>query len=292
MANIPLHISALIRRDKFIDYRDAIWGESYQWSWERATTEIEYIVIHHTVTMHEATPDDIALLHKARGWVGVGYHFIIDKAGIVYYVGDVGTARANVKNMNEKVIGIALIGDFTKHLPSDEQIQSAHELCQFFIDNSTVWPNIKGWDGVKGHKELQATKCPGNDWKDTVSALFNRIQGNIPYYPVEKPAGEVTVPKPDDLTLADQLLSQVTDLQHKLKGKELQNDGLRAINENLENRVKRNYSLFKAALAKLRTWEEMSGLDLIIRGVGRLASPPVHKHIDKAVTDFMENNHD
>lgn len=201
MANTPLHIPKLIERGKWHDYREKIWGDSFNWSWNRKPSEVKYLVIHHTVTSHDATPDDIALLHKARGWAGVGYHFIIDKAGVVHYVGDVGTARANVLDMNEKVIGISLIGDFTKHLPSDEQILSAHDLCAWFLEQKAVWPNFKSWEeNVVGHKELQATQCPGNDWRETASSLYNRIKGRIPYTPQPTPGPTPTptpIPTPD-----------------------------------------------------------------------------------------------
>lgn len=200
MADTPLHIPALANRGKFRDYRKGIWGDSFNWSWNRQPNEVKYLVIHHTVTKHEATPDDIALLHKARGWAGIGYHFVITKDGMVHYCGDVGTARANVANLNEKVIGITLVGDFTKHLPSDDQIISAHDLCQFFLDQKAVWGNLQGWtESVVGHKELQATACPGNDWKETASSLFNRIRGRIPYTPAPtpEPTPEPPAPTPD-----------------------------------------------------------------------------------------------
>lgn len=196
MSDTPLYIPKLIERKKFTDYRQPIWGDSFNWHWERTTKEIRYLVIHHSVTKHEATPDDIALLHKARGWGGIGYHFVITKDGHVYYVGDVGTARANVGGLNEKVIGILLVGDFTRHLPSDEQILSAHDLCKFFLDQTPVWPNLTTWEEVMvGHKELNATACPGADWKETASSLFNRIRGRIPYTP-QPPTPEPTDPKP------------------------------------------------------------------------------------------------
>jgi len=161
MSDTPLFIPDL--KDRFVDYRKDIWGDSFNWSWNRKTTEIKYLVIHHSASIHEGTPDDIALFHKARGWGGVGYHFIITKDGKVWYVGDIGTARANVANMNEKVIGICLIGDFTEYLPSDEQIESTHLLCKFLLEQPQ-WPNIKDWDDVVGHKELDATACPGDSW--------------------------------------------------------------------------------------------------------------------------------
>lgn len=181
MANTELQIPSL--GDKFIDYRQPIWGNSFTWSWERPFSQVQYIVFHHSVTDHDATPDDIALIHKARGWAGVGYHFIITKDGRVWYVGDISTARAHVKDMNEKVIGICMIGDFTKHLPSDAQINSGHLLASFLLKH---FSQLKGWaESVKGHKDLQATACPGTSWNGELGGMKDRLEKNIPYTPPE-----------------------------------------------------------------------------------------------------------
>lgn len=179
MSDTPLSIPEL--GDSFVDYRQPIWGNSYTWSWERPVTQVQYLVVHHTVTSSDATPDDVALLHKARGWGGIGYHFLVTKDGKVWYVGDVGTARAHVANMNEKVIGISLIGDFTKELPSDAQITSTHKLCKYLIETATI-PNITSWENVVGHKELSATACPGSSWDKSISGdMWWRIKSNTVY---------------------------------------------------------------------------------------------------------------
>jgi len=182
MARTDLTINDL--DDKFIDYREQIWGDSFGWMWERRADQIKYLVIHHSVTAHEASPDDIAKLHKNRGWGGIGYHFVVTKDGKAWYVGDVSTARANVADMNEKVIGICLVGDFTKHLPSDEQIVSAHKLCKFFIEQPQ-WPLLNDWkENVVGHKELSKTACPGTSWdKSQESDMWWRIKSGTPYTP-------------------------------------------------------------------------------------------------------------
>ena len=195
---------------KFIDYRMPIWGNSYTWSWVRPYAQAQYLVIHHTVTKHEATPDDIALLHKARGWGGIGYHFVITKDGTIYYVGDLSTARANVANMNEKVIGITLVGDFTKHLPSDTQIMSAHTLCDFLIHNCPALTNITSWDNLVGHKDLQATACPGTSWPNDMK---NRVVNNLPYTPQD------TKPEKDYQTLYNQLKEEFNQYQEKNEDK-------------------------------------------------------------------------
>ena len=201
MSNISLNPPDLIKRGKWIDYRDPIWGDSYNWSWNRSTNDVKQVVFHHSVTKHEATPDDIALLHMARGWGGIGYHFVITKDGTVYYVGDIGTARANVLNQNEKVIGVNMVGDFTKHLPSDEQIISAHELAKHLLFDLDSYPHLKDWGQLVGHKDLQATQCPGSSWPDD---MRQRIIDKRPYTPdVSDPA---TPPddEPDYRTLYNQ----------------------------------------------------------------------------------------
>jgi hypothetical protein len=182
MARTDLSVSEL--GDKFVDYREQIYGDSFRWMWERRTDEVRYLVIHHSVTSHEASPDEIALIHKNKGWGGIGYHFVVTKDGKVWYVGDVGTARANVANMNEKVIGICLVGDFTKYLPSDEQIVSTHKLCQFFLDQPQ-WPNLNDWKrDVVGHKDLGATACPGTSWdKSQDGDMWWRVKTGTPYTP-------------------------------------------------------------------------------------------------------------
>lgn len=181
MGNTTIYIPELANR--FIDYRQEIWGNSFTWAWERPITQVKYAAIHHTVTSKDATPEDIAALHKARGWLGIGYHFVIPGSGNVFYVGDLSTARANVANMNEQVLGIALCGDFTKELPNDIQIDSAHKLVKWMIEVASI-PNINGWEDMVGHQDLQATACPGSVWKGVPDSLYERIKNNIPYTPV------------------------------------------------------------------------------------------------------------
>lgn len=185
MANTPLSPQKLIEMGKWHDYRQGIWGDSFNWSWVRPWSQLEGILIHHSVTKHEATPDDIALLHKARGWAGIGYHFVITKDGVVHYVGDISTARAHVLNKNEKFLGIVMVGDFTKHLPSDEQIISAHELCKFFFFQTPSLPTLTGWHQLGGHKDQQPTACPGSSWGG--GDMRDRIINRIPYTPAPQP---------------------------------------------------------------------------------------------------------
>jgi len=191
MADTPLYIPILEESKKFTDYRKGIWGYSYNWSWVRKWTSIKYVVIHHSVTNPTANSKDdvdyIARIHKNNGWGGIGYHFVITKDGMVWYVGDISTARANVANKNEMVIGICLVGDFTKYNPSDEQIVSAHDLSKFLINDVLALTNLKDWGSMVGHKDLQATQCPGTYWKGVSDSIYERIKNRIPYTPQPQP---------------------------------------------------------------------------------------------------------
>lgn len=155
--------------NKFFDLRDSLLGDAYNFSWERPLSQVKYLAIHHSASDDTQSPEDIANFHIERnGWGGIGYHFLIDKEGQVFYVGDISTARANVANMNEQVVGIGLIGNFTKgQVPTSNQLDSARKLCEFFITDFPNLPNVKSWEVVLGHKELpnQKTICPGDTWK-------------------------------------------------------------------------------------------------------------------------------
>lgn len=166
MARINLTIPPL--GNNFVDLRDSIPGDAFNWSWVRTLNQVNFLAIHHSAAPDTQTPDEIANFHiNSNGWGGIGYHFVISKDGVVFYVGDISTARANVANMNEQVIGICLVGNFTSgRVPSDEQIDSTHELCDFFINNYPDLSNVNSWDALRGHKELpgQSTTCPGDNW--------------------------------------------------------------------------------------------------------------------------------
>lgn len=166
MSKIDLNIPSL--GNKFVDLRDPIPGDSYNWSWVRPLNQVSYLAIHHTAGPATQSPTEIANYHiNNNGWGGIGYHFLIAKDGTVFYVGDISTARANVANLNEQVLGICLIGNFTEgRVPTNEQLDSAHKLCEFFINNYPDLLNVTSWDKVRGHKELpgQSTTCPGDNW--------------------------------------------------------------------------------------------------------------------------------
>jgi len=202
MPNTPLNID--LGGYKYQDLRDPIWGDSYNWSFTRRLDQVIKLAIHHTVTNHNASPNDIALLHKNRGWGGIGYHFTVGYDGTVSYVGDIATGRANIGGNNEKIIGIVLIGDFTKELPSFQQMEATKRLCEWFMKKYPALKNIDGWEDVMGHKDAanilkwvgaEPTQCPASNWNGDGGLLDRLKRGQFGGYPND-PQTPAPTPEP------------------------------------------------------------------------------------------------
>ena len=77
-------------------------------------SETKYIVIHCTATkasaMDSVTAADVDRWHKARGWRGIGYHFVIEADGNISPGRAINERGAHVRGYNDVSIGVALVG--------------------------------------------------------------------------------------------------------------------------------------------------------------------------------------
>lgn len=193
--------------NKFVDYRDEIPGDSYNWGPAINANNVEFFTFHHSVTPQTAKTDGnwkaecdkIANLHLAKGWGGVAYRFIICSDGTVAYVGDLSHGGSAVGGKNDIMFSTCFIGDFTKELPTAVQVHSAHLLAKFFLDNLPQYPKLDSWDDIKGHKEFNPTSCPSSSWKTAGDNLYTRIKDDkFQGYPDPQPPTPVVPPTPVD----------------------------------------------------------------------------------------------
>lgn len=116
---------------------------------------LEYIVIHHTANTAKETIEQIHNFHiNNNGWAGIGYHFYIRKDGTIYKGRDEKYAGAHCENYNSVSLGICLEGNFEIEKPTEKQIQSVTDLVKYLRKK---YGNFK----LVGHKDLNATACPG-----------------------------------------------------------------------------------------------------------------------------------
>ncbi|MEA2709025.1 MAG: peptidoglycan recognition protein [Phycisphaerales bacterium] len=139
---------------------------SAAWKPKVPARDWRWIVIHHS-----ATPaGSMAFFdkeHKAKGWDGVGYHFVIGN-GTSTGDGQVEvTARwplqkwgAHAKTLdnrfNEYGIGICLVGNFDVERPSPNQIKSLSRLVSYLMQTYRI-----SSQNVLGHRDTKPTDCPG-----------------------------------------------------------------------------------------------------------------------------------
>jgi len=138
----------------------------------RDTDDIGTIIIHHTTGDAFGSTQNIATGHINRGFPGIGYHYLIDGAGVIEQVNYHETISWHAAFHNDDSIGISLKGSFMgDSMPSDDQLDAA----AWLVDRLQEMYYITD---VIGHKETDyaqtadgATACPGDtwpEWKDRI----------------------------------------------------------------------------------------------------------------------------
>ena len=126
----------------------------------------KWIVIHHS-----ATPTGSMAYfdkeHKAKGWDGIGYHFVIGN-GTSTADGQVEVtqrwplqkwgahAKTADNRFNEQGIGICLVGNFDVERPSPQQMRNLSRLVSHLMHTYNIPAQ-----NVVGHRDTKPTDCPG-----------------------------------------------------------------------------------------------------------------------------------
>lgn len=129
--------------------------------------QIKKIIIHSTATPEgrEVTVADIDRWHRARGYAGIGYHFVIGLDGTVQPGRPIEKAGAHCLGHNTDSIGVVYVGGTARDgkTPLDTrtppQRQALRELVRSLLEE---FPGAK----VFGHRDLRPTACPSFDISD------------------------------------------------------------------------------------------------------------------------------
>lgn len=140
-----------------------------------------YVVWHHSATANgNATQFDI--MHKKKGWKGLGYHFVIGngygcKDGEIEvgfrWPQQIEGAHAGSDLYNRYGIGICLVGDFQKTHPTTKQIESLVQLTKYLLKEYHIPVS-----NVVTHQETgRDTLCPGRYFP--VDTLRSRLRTEL-----------------------------------------------------------------------------------------------------------------
>ena len=120
----------------------------------------DQIVIHHTGNPYDddLSAAEIHASHRAQGWSGIGYHYVVRKDGSI----EVGRPRwaigAHAYGHNSHTIGIHVCGNFEIAEPTWAQVEALSMLIANVCHDYGL-PIDE--DHVVGHRDLMATACPG-----------------------------------------------------------------------------------------------------------------------------------
>lgn len=130
----------------------------------------KYIIIHHSGT-EEGNSLEFHRAHLGKGWDrGVGYHFIVDNGTQDRQDGQIEVgprwikqedgAHCKADGMNERAIGICLVGNFSGN---DKVSERQMESLVFLVSELKRFYKIPS-DHIKGHRHVDgaSTECPGN----------------------------------------------------------------------------------------------------------------------------------
>jgi len=156
-----------------------------------------HLLIHHSVTAPGATVADIYRLHRARGFDGIGYHYVLQRSRSEDFArGHLKVGRADdrtgahagatrdKKPWNRFALGLCVIGTFHRGLPHSERIEEGSAIYEDIV--AAVCHLCQKYHSpagkVLGHRDVKATACPGDlfplaEVKRDVAARLKEAEG-------------------------------------------------------------------------------------------------------------------
>ena len=135
------------------------------------------IVVHHTGNPvdDDLSAEEIHESHKAQGWAGIGYHYVIRKDGTIEEGRPVWSVGAHAYGRNRDTVGIHVCGNFEIATPTEMQLNSLAELIGWLCRKYSLQASK---DVVVAHRDLMATACCGQNLYDQMDT----VRGNAEWY--------------------------------------------------------------------------------------------------------------
>jgi hypothetical protein len=138
---------------------------------EPPTEALNTLVVHHSALPLSDGPVEIQRKHLRRGFADIGYHFVIDAAGLIYAGRDVAARGAHTGGHNTGTLGVVLLGNFEERIPTEAQVDRLHALGHALREAYTL-------THLAGHRDFQpgVTVCPGRHLETRLPALAEALK--------------------------------------------------------------------------------------------------------------------
>lgn len=174
------------------------------------------VVVHHSALPLTDGPREIQAGHMhGRGFLDIGYHFVIDDRGYIYEGRSLAVHGAHASGHNAGTLGIVLLGNFEETEPTPGQLASLKSLIRDLVGKHPL-------THLAGHRDFQPGKtvCPGRNLAPRLPRLAaeSGLKFGTDGYVGPEPASTTPAltqrvapakPAPNDDTLARMLATQV-----------------------------------------------------------------------------------
>jgi N-acetylmuramoyl-L-alanine amidase len=129
------------------------------------TTNIKNIVIHCSATREGDDTIDAEVIdrwHKARGWKGNGYHFVVLIDGTIQTGRKINECGAHTRGLNCQSWGVCYIGGVEKDgkTPKDTRTDKQKETLEYLLYFLKL---LAPQASINGHRDFANKACPSFD---------------------------------------------------------------------------------------------------------------------------------
>jgi len=200
--------------------------------WPPAFYPTQKLIVHHTAGINDdpnpaATVRSIYYYHAVtQGWGDIGYNFLVDEAGNVYEgrysreyaagesptgedANGNGVTAAHASGYNSGTVGVALLGTLTNRDATAAARGALERLLAWKAERHGIDPEgsslytnpvngaQKTFANIAGHRDVNATECPGSVFYGTLPDLRARVAALIAG-PTDTTAPTITSVSPTD----------------------------------------------------------------------------------------------
>lgn len=191
--------------------------------WVPTFWPVQKLIVHHTAGANNdpdpaATVRSIYYYHAiTQGWGDIGYNFLIDESGHIYKGRDShlpgdptdtitgedgstpgnGVTAAHAVNYNSGTVGVALLGTLTNQDATPAARQALVDLLAWKAGAHNLDPNgssnyvnpvnggQKVFPNIAGHRDVDATECPGTTFYNTLPAVRSAVAAKLSGTPAD-----------------------------------------------------------------------------------------------------------
>ncbi len=143
--------------------------------------EYSTVAIHHSAALLSTneTMKSVQDLHMdSNHWADVGYHYVIDKNGILYEGRDIHVRGSSVAGYNTGTIGVCVMGNFEQDFPLEIQLTILQQVVNWLAATYTL-------THLAAHGEFnKESVCPGKNmmpYLDTLAQVAGLQRGTGGY---------------------------------------------------------------------------------------------------------------